>query len=521
MREKRRRGIAPVTFMGEYGRGQEKPTRLIMSQLHGQRRTRAGGASSVGSVARFAAAACRLPAGSPVAGHVGLGRAMACWALLVFASAGCAGNYESALRADFDRTSRWLAPPASGGAEHRQTLGPRLRDYLAYATERHPELRAAFERWRASVHRISPARRLPDPILELGVFVWNSGDNAGLKLARVGLRQAFPWPTQLSSGANAASAEARALQRRFEARLLALRQRVADAYFQLWLLRRTRAIEREQLEILRGLSESALGQVATGAATLADQQQIDLTAARLADAIAALDQEERAARARLLAAIGAPPGIDTSTEEAPPELALPSETDQTLRQAAIEHPFIESFALMGEAADAAARQQGALRLPGFAVGVEWMRMPGPIGQTAIVPSVGIGLPLWQSSYRESIRAAEADASAQRAEGEARAQQAQAELEAALARVRDSLRRVELHETTLLPQAEAAYASVLGAYATGRSSVAASLLAQRELLEIRVSLEQARAEHAVAWASLEQVVGRAVQRREEGEGVEGK
>jgi hypothetical protein len=76
-------------------------------------------------------------------------------------------------------------------------------------------------------------------------------------------------------------------------------------------------------------------------------------------------------------------------------------------------------------------------------------------------------------------------------------------------VRDSYRRVELNENTLLPQAEAAYASVLGAYATSRSTVAASLLAQRELLEIRVGLEQARAEHAAAWARLEQVVGRRV------------
>lgn len=490
-----------------------------MSYRHGQPRERTGRRIERRGGARSAAAASMLPAGSPVAGRVGLGRAMARWALLVFASAGCAGHYESVVRADFEPSSRSFATPVSADAENGQTLGPRLPDYLAYATERHPELRAAFERWRASVHRISPARRLPDPILELGVFVWNSGDNAGLKLARVGLRQAFPWPTQLSAGADAASAEARALQRRFEARLLGLRQRVAEAYFQLWLLRRTRAIEREQLEILRGLSESALGQVATGAATLADQQQIDLTAARLADAIAALDQEERAARARLLAAIGAPPGIDTPTEEGPPGLALPSETDETLRRAAVEHPFIESFALLGEAADAAARRQGALRLPGFALGVEWMRMPGPVGQTAIVPSVGIGLPLWQGSYRESIRAAEADASAQRAEGEAAAQGAQAELEAALAQVRDSLRRVELHETTLLPQAEAAYASVLGAYATGRSSVAASLLTQRDLLEIRVDLEQARAEHAVAWARLEQVVGRSVERREKGDGEE--
>jgi outer membrane protein TolC len=341
------------------------------------------------------------------------------------------------------------------------------------------------------------------------VFVWNSGENAGLTPARVSLRQEFPWPSKLGAGADAASAEARAQQRRFEAELLALRQRVTDAYFRLWLLRRTRTIQEEQLEILRGLSESALGQLATGAATLADQQQIDLTSARLADAVAALEQRERAAKGQLRAAVGAPAGVDTPTEEEPRQVALPSESDEALRQAVLGHPFIESFALMGEAATAAAQSEKADRMPGFALGIEWMRMPGPMGESGIIPSVGISLPIWQGSYGESIRAAEAEAAAQTAEGLAASQRAQAELEEALAMVRDSYRRVELNENTLLPQAEAAYASVLGAYATSRSTVAASLLAQRELLEIRVGLEQARAEHAAAWARLEQVVGRRV------------
>jgi outer membrane protein, heavy metal efflux system len=456
-------------------------------------------------------AEARHPAAA--AGHLGFGSSMAVWALLALTTAGCAGSYESAVRTDLYRTSRTFGRAPGEERGGRQQLGPSLRDYLAYATERSPELRASYERWRATVHRISPSRRLPDPMVEFGVFVWNSGDNAGLTPARVGVRQEFPWPTKLTAGADAASAEGRAFQRRFEAQLLELRQRVTEAYFRLWLIRRTRNIEREQLEILRGLSESALGQVATGAAALADQQQIDLTAARLEDAIAALDQQERAAQGQLRAAVGAPPGVDTPTEEEPTEMALPAETDEALRQAVLDHPVVESFALMGEAADAAARGQRADRLPGFTVGVEWMRMPGDMGTGALMPSVGIRLPLWQGSYREGIRAAEAEASAQRAESQAVAQRGQAELEEALAMVRDSLRRVELNENTLLPQAEAAYASVLGAYATSRSTVAASLLAQRELLEIRVGLEQARAEHAAAWARLEQVVGRPVDRRE--------
>jgi outer membrane protein TolC len=298
-----------------------------------------------------------IPAPLPRGPRRGRARAIVSWALLVLTGAGCAGNHESAARADLDRSSRLLGRASDAERGGSQRLGPTLRDYLAYATNRNPELRASFERFRASVHRISPSRRLPDPMLEFGMFVWNSGDNAGVTPARIGLRQEFPWPTRLSAGADAASAEARALGRRFEAQLLELRQRVTEAYYRLWLLRRIRIIEQEQLQILEGLSQSALGQIATGAATLADQQQIDLIAARLADAIAGLDQQERAAQAQLRAVVGAPPFADTLADEEPPGVALPSETDEALRQAVLNHPFIESFELMGEAADATARSQ--------------------------------------------------------------------------------------------------------------------------------------------------------------------
>jgi hypothetical protein len=72
--------------------------------------------------------------------------------------------------------------------------------------------------------------------------------------------------------------------------------------------------------------------------------------------------------------------------------------------------------------------------------------------------------------------------------------------------------VNVYESTLIPQADAAYSSVLGAYATGRGSVAATLLSQSDLLQLRIELEEIRAEHAAAWARLEEVVGSRLERR---------
>jgi len=77
-------------------------------------------------------------------------------------------------------------------------------------------------------------------------------------------------------------------------------------------------------------------------------------------------------------------------------------------------------------------------------------------------------------------------------------------------IRDAHRRLRLYRDTLIPQAQSAYESVIGSYAVGRSGVAAALLAQRDLLELAVALVRARADHGVAWARLERVVGRPVE-----------
>lgn len=433
------------------------------------------------------------------------------WASLCCAGVvnGCVATQEAAVRSRLERVEpAWAQEPQQRKAELPKG---ELEAYVAYAAKHQPELRAAFERWRASVHQIQPARRLPEPMLEFAAYVWNSGDNQGFTPARVGVRQELPWPTALSGRATAATHEAEALQRQFESQLLRLRERVAAAYYELWLLRRLRAIEQEQLVLMQGVSQSVLARIATGSAILADQQQVALSVARLADRIAARNELERSAQARLRAVVGAPASVALPTEVAPTRVSLPSEHIDELREALLQHPSLDALVSRERAAQALSDVERASRWPSLSVGVEWMQMPGGMGESAVMPSVGLRLPVWQGSYTEAERANRAVARARQADHEAAVQQAVAELEQLLAQLNDSFRRVELARTTLLPQARAAHESVLGAYAAGQAPISASILAQRELLEIRSELEQARVEHAVAWARLEQLVGRSVAR----------
>jgi outer membrane protein TolC len=428
--------------------------------------------------------------------------------------AGCSAIYEDALHRD-------LADARLGLAEPGETLASEpdgsVTSYVAYAMAQSPELRASYERWQAASLRISSARRLPEPMVVYAFYALPVQTRVGPQRHRVSVQQSFPWPTRLTAAADAQSARARASQRRFEAQALALARQVSDAWWMLWYVRRAREVDREQLEILDGLSQTLRARVESSQASLADLAQVDLTRSRIDDAIAGLDEMERSAEAALRGVISAPAGMPLPTHTEVTGAALPGEELGAMAEAVRAHPFLQSFELLAEANEAQAAAYEADRFPRFTVGMDWIET-GPAlmpatqgsGDDAVITSLGLSVPLWQDSYDDMQRSAEAEAAGDRADRERAEDAALAELEQALSAVRDSYRRVRLYRDTLLPQAQTAYESVIGAYAVGRATVAATLIAQRDLLELSLGLMRARADHGNGWARLERVVGRPVE-----------
>jgi outer membrane protein TolC len=253
---------------------------------------------------------------------------------------------------------------------------------------------------------------------------------------------------------------------------------------------------------------------------MAEQLQVDLTAARVEDLIQSKVEDERSTIAAHHVAMGSQQPSVPSTDMAPPDALLPVESFEQLEESTRTHPLIEFYGHLANSKEELARAKNAERYPSFTVGVDWIltgqaRMPDveDSGKDALMLGAGMSLPLWQGSYANGADAARAEARAERFSQTAAVDQAVFELKASLAAVRDTTRRARFYQQTLLPQADAAYASVLGSYATGEGTVAQALLAQRDLLEIRGELTRARAEYALAWADLERIVGRSLAGRD--------
>lgn len=430
---------------------------------------------------------------------------------LVALLTGCAAPEASrtsndALRAARDRTFGGHA------AEPTPPRGTTLDDYVVYAVENSPRLRAAWERWRARSARIEGADRLPDPQLRYGYFIRSVETRVGPQRHKLGASQMFPWPGRLDAKVAVAAAAAGVDETKFEAEVLGVRRRVGLIYWKLWALQRVRAVHEDQLEVLRSLAEAARARVEVGGARLADVGQIEIRLARMEDALRQMDEAQIRLNAQLTAAIGAPAGTATPVEPATPGVAIPALDEATLSELALQHPRVQRFSATEKVALEKGRLADTARYPNFGVGVDWIETgdalkPTPDdGKDPIVAMLTVSVPLWGDDYASARKAADAEAAGQRAAREAAGDDAAAEVARAWSDLRDTQRRIELYEDTLIPQAQGVFDAVVGDYVAGRGAVASLLLAHRDLLDLQVELARARAAHADAWVRLEFAVG---------------
>lgn len=437
-------------------------------------------------------------------------------ALLAAAAMSCTTSYERAASSRLRAEPLYAAPAVTRGNRPATDtkLDGSLAAYVAYAMKQSPSLVEAFARWHAAVSAIAVARKLPEPMLGYGLFVRSVETRVGPQRHRFSLQQQLPWPAKLDTAADVASAEARAAEQVFRAQAHELRSRIARAYWRLWLVDQERGLQQKQRDLLRELSAAVRSRVEIGKASLAELSQVDLGVSRLDDELHSLAARKRIARAALIDAIGAPAELETPIAERQPKIGLPARSTTELRRLALVHPRINALRYRASAELDRARNAQASTWPNLILGVDYIET-GPAaaanvpdsGKDALVLSVGVALPIWRGSYRAAEQAAVARASAWQASARARRNTAWAELSTALAMLRDSRRRIATYRKTLIPQAETVYAAVTGTFQTGATSLASVLIAERDLIGLRVRLVRALAEHATAWATLEYIVGR--------------
>jgi outer membrane protein TolC len=453
--------------------------------------------------------------------------------LLALAASGCASTSElpvaRRLQAHADAYVRRPTPTATAetAANGAGKVPGSLVDWLARARAAHPALEAQFFRWKEAVLAVSRSRRWPEPEIGYTAFIGTGMMPVMMQRHQLVLKQTVPWLSRFDHAESAAVRLAESEEQKLFAAVRDVEREVAEAYFGLWKAREEIRLRTEQRAVVSGMLDALQARLGTGRSGLADLQMAQIALVRADDAIAVAGRDEKLAIATMKEATGLFDLLEWPTVEGP-EAVFADSRFAALHAAASagmkgdvggegdtgahHHPRIAALRSRIRAMEAAVEVEKTEALPMFGFEAGFMEMsPGAnpglgTGADIVMLSLMVKIPLWQSSYAESVDAMRAGIEAERSEEKMVLQQITAAVEKALVTVRDAERREELYRRDLVPRTVEAYQAMLGAWTAGMGSVVELMRLQQELIELKLMAVDAAVEGAMARSMLEALVG---------------
>jgi len=360
-----------------------------------------------------------------------------------------------------------------------------IADYLRYAVLRHPQVRAAYSDWRATVLAIAPTRALPDPQLTFEADVADT-----LMTFMPGLMFDFMTPGKRRAMANEMTAASQVAYRTYVATVLEVATRVRKAWLELAYVDEALRVRDGALGELNQAKSMAGADYVTGRGmgTLEAQLRLENEAAKVRSELAALGDRRIAAHTRFKSALG------LTTSDADPAwpqatlapTVLPSEDELWSRTLAANPDLgrMRAMVEMAIASVAVARKAGT---PDFTLGVMADFKADPL---MFRPTATVTLPIWREKIRSNIAAAEARRDAAVARVSAEQLNMAAELAQMLYMVRESDRMIEYIDTTALPNYERLIASIEAGYQAGMTGP--GMIPETRVMALAMRLERAAA-----------------------------
>jgi len=386
-----------------------------------------------------------------------------------------------------------------GGEGLPGASGEVVEGLVRAAYEHSPELKAAFERWQAALERVPQERALPDPTIGYGHFLQRMETRQVFRV-----EQMFPGFGKRALRGDVAGEAARVAADELEMAAADVRRQVLEAVANWTLVNQSARLVEESIGLVRQLEEVALQRYRADDASQADVLRLQTEADSLDVELQRWRERRPAVRADLNAIIG------RDRDHPVPEIGqLPA---RGVLQDQVEFPVAgnpdlrrqQSLIREAERARDLAQREG---YPDVMVGVEVMDNVGT-APTEVMAMVSISVPIWRQRYRAQRREAEAGVRAAEHEYEARFNRLDADARMAYYEMRDAGRRVALFEDTLLPRGRQTLGILEADYRTGRSGFLDLLEGQRELLELELALERAKADYFIRAAEWERITGSA-------------
>ena len=378
-----------------------------------------------------------------------------------------------------------------------------LADLIEYALLNNPSVEATFHDWAALVEEITTARSLPDPMLTFGAEISRGVPSFSAALMT---DPGMNWPGSGKLPLRAEAAYGESLKNRalFENEMLATALAVKRVWFQMWVLEEKIRRTREILSLVDDVEVLARQRLVIGKVTTQDVLRAQIERDRLKNELTNLEDSRKPLDTRLRAALGLGP------QQLLPKLVLrleptpPNFTEQSLLETAFaRNPRLKE--MRAEVLQALALFQLARKntVPDYSFGVGVRG--GGMSPVAVMPSVGITLPIWRDKIAAEIAKGQGGLNATKARLSAEELDLTVRFAETAYAWRETDRAVALYGERLLPKATDALAAARAGYEAGVSSFVDLQDAERMLLEYHLSHAEAVGQREMILAEMSLII----------------
>ena len=383
---------------------------------------------------------------------------------------------------------------------------------VAEAMRASPEIAAAQGHWQATTRVPIQAATLPDPEVSLQHFTVGSPqpfsgyESSNFYYTGFGFSQEIPGPGKLRLRAEQAKKDAETASESVLAAQRNVAEKVRDDAFNLFFLTRSRSLLEQTRADLSSIATATAARYRTGSAQQQDVLKAQLATTAILKQLELNHDDIEAAEANLKAMLG------REQDSRNIEIADITPTAFNLGETEIAAAADADSPDLKMAQTAVAHSENALEMarhnywPDFDLGYTYEKT-GPGFSDYFMLSIGAKIPLyfWRKQTPAVEQAALEKQSAQSALRAARLATL-SDVQASIVSIRTQTRIIAMYRDGLIPQSEATMNSASAAYRTGKVDFQTMLSAVTAVLELREGYLRAIADHEIAVAHIERIIG---------------
>jgi cobalt-zinc-cadmium efflux system outer membrane protein len=337
---------------------------------------------------------------------------------------------------------------------------PAVKDFIEYAYNQNPRIKAAREAWRGVVEKYRLQTAYPDPSLSVTYFPDPIETRLGPQDWNANLSLKVPFPGKLSKEGEVVEIEAGIARLNLDRAVRDVATSIRESLHELAYIEAAKTVAAENSRLLahfRKVTESAY---AEDRATLTDMVKAQSQTGQLQYDQLLLEDLETTEKTRLNALLSRPPDAPIGRVRLPEPLPLAYSLEEIYAAAEAGQEEIKILAMGIAKADTQIELANYQNLPDFSLGLFYAGIghpdtavqPADAGDDALGVQFGVTIPLWFGKNRGRVEQARAEKRQAEALKAARIDDSRAEIRSLYFHLQNSTRIMTLYREQLLPEA---------------------------------------------------------------------